>query len=104
MRQINPVTYRLELPASYRITPSFHVSLLKPYYAAQPRDHQPQEPPAPIVIDGAPTYIVKEILDSRRRGGQLQYLIEWDGYSPEERSWEKASDILDPDFSKHLLI
>lgn len=33
IRQINPVTYQLQLPSHYRTPSSFHVSLLKPYHS-----------------------------------------------------------------------
>ncbi|KAK3518378.1 hypothetical protein QTP86_003532 [Hemibagrus guttatus] len=75
VRKINPVTYRLQFP---------------------PKPGAAEEPPLPLLIDDGPAYLVKEVLDSRRRGGRLEYLVDWEGYGPEERSWIPRDDILDP--------
>jgi len=37
---------------------------------------------------------VEEILDSRWRGGKLQYLIKWKGQLLEERTWENRDEVI----------
>ncbi|KAI2645263.1 Transposon Tf2-8 polyprotein [Labeo rohita] len=97
LRQINDVTYQLQLPPRYRIHPTFHVSLLKPFSPSVTDTPGAEAEPPPLeVLEQPSVFTVREILDSRRRGGRLEYLIDWDGYGPEERSWVNRDDVLDP--------
>ncbi|KAK3527262.1 hypothetical protein QTP86_018631, partial [Hemibagrus guttatus] len=98
--QVNPVAYRLRLPASYHIYPTFHISLLKPAHPAVGEARTGEEPPPPLDIEGSPAYQVWVLLNSRRVRSRLQYLVDWEGYGPEERSWVDSGDILEPSLNE----
>ncbi len=59
IRKITPVSYHLALPSNYRVSPTFHVSLLKP--VGCPRGERDQEKavnesPPPIIVNGEEAY------------------------------------------------
>ncbi|CAJ0952770.1 unnamed protein product [Ranitomeya imitator] len=74
---LNPVSFRLTLPASFSIHNVFHRSLLRRYVAPVVPS---VDPPAPVLVEGELEYIVEKILDSRISRRKLQYLVkelEW---------------------------
>ncbi|KAK1789716.1 hypothetical protein P4O66_015612, partial [Electrophorus voltai] len=97
--RVNEVTYRVGLTGSSQASRAFHVSSLKPVREGPFTEEgdSPEIPPLPLVMAEDPVYRVHSLLNSRRRGWGLQYLVDWKGYGPEEHCWVPASQVLDPD-------
>ena len=64
---LGPVTYRLQLPASWKIHNVFHATLLRPYKENETYGQNYPEPP-PELLDGEEVYEVETILNHRKRG------------------------------------
>ena len=82
LKTVGSVAYKLDLPASWKIHPVFHVSLLKPY-----RSDGQVQPPQPLVVDGELNFMIEKILDHRivtqGRRTVREYLLQWKGYGPQ---------------------
>ena len=101
---INPVAYKLALPSSMRIHPTFHVSLLKPYHTSG--RVQPPPPPVEVDEDGGQWFAIESILDHRvvRRGRKetREYQIRWQGYGPDHDSWEPEDCVAPSEMGETL--
>ncbi len=94
---INLVVIRLKLPPAIgRVHPVFNVSGVKCVFSSPlyPAGDRPTPPPSHLV-DVSPTYTVRRLLDELRRGRGFQYLVDWEGYGPEESCWVPSRDVLD---------
>ena len=91
---VNNVSYRLQLPATMKIHPSFHVSLLKPYHNPSLVHHSCIPTPLdPLVIHGEKEYFVEAILDTRLHHNQRQYLVKWLHYPSYDNTWEPEGNL-----------
>ena len=90
---INKVAMKLILPASTKIHPVFHISMLK-MYRNPVDDHLAKKVPQPLDwLEGVPTFEVEAILGhrfekARKKKPSLQYLIRWAGFDESHDSWE----------------
>lgn len=68
--------YELIMTPRYRnVHPTQHVSRLEPYQGPPIRDEHPD----PVMVEGAPEFYVERILEAKRWGRGVRYLVKWKG-------------------------
>lgn len=86
--------YRLELPNSMPVHPVFHTSKLRPYHH---RTGDPETLPGPIRLEEGDAqgqrYEVEVVLNKRRTGQGVQYLVKWTGWPDEYNEWVSQEDM-----------
>src|SRR4051812_487384 len=93
-KKVGAGAYKLKLPKSWKpIHPVFNEFLLSPFKTPTNPSQQKPLPPPPKIIEQVPEYEVKEVVDSQKRRGRLEYLIHWKGYLQEERTWEPTTNL-----------
>jgi len=95
LRKMGSRAYEIELPDRQEIYPVFYVALMEPY-REDPNRRPQKEIPTQDIVDNEPSYVVSDIVDrwwyenpkKKFPNRFVQYMVAWDGYGPEENSWE----------------
>lgn len=92
MERINPVVYRLRLPAEYPMHPIFNIEHLRKYEPSPARfPNRSKMPDLRMEKKSSEEYEVEAILGHRdvKRGGRVvqHYQVRWKGYDANEDKW-----------------
>ncbi|EJF55528.1 chromo domain-like protein, partial [Dichomitus squalens LYAD-421 SS1] len=89
---LGPLTYRLKLPAQWKIHDVFHATLLSPYH--ETKEHGPNfSYPPPDEVEHEEQWEVEAIVGRKKHGRTYRYQVKWKGYPPSENSWEPESNL-----------
>jgi hypothetical protein len=93
--RLSELVYKLKLPKTLRIHDVFQVALLQRHHEDTIEGRRRQPPPPIITPDEDVQWEVHAVLDSRLHGRwrKLQYFVSWEGYGPEENSWEPVENL-----------
>src|SRR5438309_11238255 len=83
---------RLRFPSIIKLHPVINTSYLKRYIDR--KDDDPvQVLKEPKILDWSKEFEVRRILNHRRVGRGIQFLVEWQGWKEEEATWEASSNL-----------
>lgn len=86
-RKYSATAYRLKLPRTWRMHPTFHVSKLRRFI---PDEFNRPVPRITLNVRGE-NWEPSKILESRLRNGRLEYLVTWKDQATSRNTWELES-------------
>ena len=89
---LSPLTYKPQLPSTWKIHDIFHASLLSPYHSTKPYGPTFSLPPSDV-INNEEEYEVEAILSYKGPNSQRLYLTAWKGYPSSENTWEPKVNL-----------
>ena len=90
--------YTLNLPETDKTFPTFHVSLLRAFHDNDASRFPSRQLPRPdpwVTTDGVEEFVVDRIVDERRRGRGIQYLVCWKGWGLDDARWLPRRELED---------
>lgn len=98
LHKVSSVAYTLDLPESWRIHPTFHISKLKKFLSSEKFTSEKflSEKPPVGELDpetGELEYEVEAIIGERRKGRRKEFEVKWLGYPSHENTWEPTNNL-----------
>ena len=89
LEKLSPVTYKLKLPASLNIHPTFHIRLLEPFHKRNGEITSTVDDTLKFNNE----YYVDKILDVKNEDSSFSYLVQWKNFPIEESTWELLNHL-----------
>ncbi|KAK9223252.1 hypothetical protein WN944_011694 [Citrus x changshan-huyou] len=93
LSRIGTVAYKLDLPATSKVHHIFHVSCLKRKLGVHTPSQQLPDSPYVVAWEWQPLAILDRGIFKRNNRPVTKLLIQWQGQSKEEATWEECSEF-----------
>ena len=84
---------RLHLPKMMRIHPVVNISRVQPYKELLEGQTTIRPGLVKLTEDREIKYEIDHVVDVRKKGQHMEYLIHWKGYTEEDRTWEPKGNL-----------
>jgi hypothetical protein len=96
VKRVGEGAYQIDLPPHWKGHRTFNKGRIKKFKTPtfKSQEQLPQRPEPALVNGRELEYEVQEILAERRNGARTEFLVRWEGYGPEDDTWEPTTNLL----------